>query len=120
MPLPSYMHSFKEDAQKASDDPSQAPNSISGAALDKNYRACLHTADDGNNQPYKVIADENGWKLDFPWWPPPTTGVCLLLGLNGEMVWLGSPPEEGVFVLGSRNGEIQWIETEGCDDEGEE
>jgi hypothetical protein len=114
------MHSFKEDAQKASDDPSQAPNSISGAALDKNYRACLHTDDDGNNHPYKVIADENGWKLEFPWFPPPTTGDVVMISRDGEMLWLNAPPDEGAFVLGSRDGVIGWLPTEGCDDEEEE
>jgi hypothetical protein len=62
--LPGYMHSFASDARKASNNPSQPPNAISGGALDKNFRSCLPLESTGSNEPYKVIADENGWRLD--------------------------------------------------------
>jgi hypothetical protein len=58
------MHSFEEDSKKTSRDPKQAPNSISGKAMDKNFRACLPTETTGNNQPYKVKADNGGWQLE--------------------------------------------------------
>jgi hypothetical protein len=61
--LPEYMHSFEEDAGKDSTDPNQPPNCISGTNLDKNFVACLPIKDDGPNTPYKVEADEDGWKL---------------------------------------------------------
>jgi hypothetical protein len=64
MATPNYLHKFSDDARKSSKDPSQAPNAISAGALDKNFRACLPLETTGNNEPYKVIADENGWRLD--------------------------------------------------------
>ncbi len=57
------MHSFEDDAGKDSKDPNEAPNCISGTSLDKNFIACLPIQDDGPNAPYKVEADEDGWKL---------------------------------------------------------
>ena len=63
MDLPSYMHSFLRDAQKQSENPNQPPNAISGTALDGNFAACLPLKLDGNNTPYKVKADSQGWLL---------------------------------------------------------
>lgn len=63
MNLPGYMHSFAEDARKTSSEPGRAPNAISAGSLDKNFRACLPLDSTGNNEPYKVVADESGWKL---------------------------------------------------------
>jgi len=63
MALPEYMHSFEKDANKESNDPNEAPNCISGNSLDKNFVACLPIQDDGQNAPYKVEADADGWKL---------------------------------------------------------
>lgn len=62
-PLPEYMHSFEEDAGKESIDPNQPPNCLNTTALDKNFAACLPISDDGVNAPYKVEADEDGWRL---------------------------------------------------------
>jgi hypothetical protein len=62
--LPHYIHKFAEDARKTSRDPSQPPNAISTGALDKNFRACLPVESTGNNEPYKVIADDAGWRLE--------------------------------------------------------
>lgn len=70
--LPEYMHSFDEDAQKDSKDPNEPPNCISGRSLDKNFSACLPISDDGQNAPYKVKADEDGWKLE----PVLTLDIC--------------------------------------------
>jgi hypothetical protein len=64
MPSPDYLHKFSEDARKTSTDPRQPPNAISAGALDKNFRACLPLETTGNNDPYKIMADENGWRLD--------------------------------------------------------
>lgn len=64
MNLPGYMHSFAEDARKTSGEPGRPPNAISGGSLDKNFRACLPVESTGNNEPYKVVADESGWRLE--------------------------------------------------------
>ena len=62
--LPEGMHSFAEDAKKESKDPNKPPNAISGKALDGNFRWCLPADLDGDNQPYKVVKESEGWKLE--------------------------------------------------------
>jgi hypothetical protein len=64
MNLPGYMHKFSEDARKSSREPGEPPNAISAGALDKNFRACLPVESTGTNDPYKVVADADGWKLE--------------------------------------------------------
>jgi hypothetical protein len=62
--LPTYLHSFAEDAKKESEKPGTAPNAISGSALDGNFAACLPIKTTGNNPPYTVKADKDGWRLE--------------------------------------------------------
>lgn len=62
--IPEYMHSFSRDAQKSSRDPTQPPNVIRASKLDGNFRACLPMKLDGRAHPYKVIANEHGWRLE--------------------------------------------------------
>jgi len=64
MNLPGYMHKFSEDAKKTSNKPGAPPNAISAGALDKNFRACLPVESTGTNEPYRVVADGDGWKLE--------------------------------------------------------
>lgn len=64
MNLPGYMHKFSEDARKTSRQPGSPPNAISAGALDKNFRACLPLESTGDNMPYTVVADGDGWKLE--------------------------------------------------------
>ena len=58
------MHSFTKDAQKSSTNAKEPPNVLRADKLDRNFEACLPKEMTGNNQPYKVKADEDGWKLE--------------------------------------------------------
>jgi hypothetical protein len=62
--LPDGMHSFAKDAQKDNKDPNKPPNVISGGSLDDNFRWCLPAELDGDNQPYKVTSESDGWRLE--------------------------------------------------------
>jgi hypothetical protein len=62
--LPKFMHLFADDARRSSRNPLEPPNVISAKALDKNFRACLPVDRTGSNAPYKIIADEQGWKIE--------------------------------------------------------
>lgn len=64
MNLPGYLHSFSEDARRGGGDPGRPPHAISAGALDKNFRACLPVDGTGTNEPYRVVADGNGWRLE--------------------------------------------------------
>jgi hypothetical protein len=62
--LPDYMHKFREDARRSSRDPNQPPNVLRADKLDTNFKACLPVEETGSNAPYKVLADEHGWRLE--------------------------------------------------------
>jgi hypothetical protein len=58
------LHKFTEDAQKQSDNPAEPPNSISAKSLDMNFAMCAPMQSTGANQPYIVIQEESGWRLE--------------------------------------------------------
>jgi len=58
------LHKFVDDAKKTSTDPGQPPNVISAKALDGNFAMCAPMPTTGPNQPYTVIQEESGWKLE--------------------------------------------------------
>jgi hypothetical protein len=60
----SKLHKFADDAKKSSDKPNEPPNCISAKALDDNFAACVPVAHTGENAPYIVIQDKDGWRLD--------------------------------------------------------
>jgi hypothetical protein len=60
----SVLHKFTEDARKTSADPAQPPNVISAKDLDGNFTACSPLPATGANQPYKVLQEKDGWKLE--------------------------------------------------------
>jgi len=60
----SVLHKFTQDAKQASTDPAQPPNSISAKALDGNFMACSPMLPSGTNQPYKVLQEKEGWRLE--------------------------------------------------------
>ena len=58
------LHKFSEDAMKTSTDPSEPPNVISAKSLDGNFAMCAPLQTTGANQPYVVIQEESGWRLE--------------------------------------------------------
>jgi hypothetical protein len=74
--------------------PPGPPYQISAGKLDRNFAKCYPKDWDGGQKPYTVKRDEDGYLLQFPFWPPPSGGT---------------------FVLGARGGQLVWLETEDCD-----
>lgn len=86
------LHKFSDDL-KGGNDPNSAPHTISASKLDRNFALCSPIKQDGSAAPYKVDQTDDGWKLVFPFFPPPASGT---------------------YVLGVIDGVIQWIATEAC------
>jgi hypothetical protein len=87
---------FKDDL---SGNPPGPPYQISAGKLDRNFARCHPKDYDGDNKPYTIKRDEDGYLLEFPFWPP---------------------PGDGTFVLGAQNGQFVWLNTENCEGEEEQ
>jgi hypothetical protein len=112
-------HKFKEQAAQGGTDYNAPPYKIRGSDLDDNFNKVKPrtTLGEGEELPYRL--DENtkeGWRLIFPWWPPPSGGESVLISISGKMQWLPTAPTQGNFVLGAEDGAIKWIATEDCNE----
>jgi hypothetical protein len=85
------LESFKQDL---SGSPPGPPYQISAGKLDRNFARCYPKDWDGDKKPYSIKRDEDGYIIQFSFWPPPSGGT---------------------YVLGSRGGSLVWLETEECD-----
>jgi len=85
------LEKFKEDLNGK---PPGPPYRISAGKLDRNFSKCYPKDWDGPRKPYTIKRDEDGFLIQFPFWPPPGGGT---------------------FVLGARGGQLVWLPTEECE-----
>lgn len=89
------LHKFADDLKG---DPPAPPYRISASKLDGNFSKCYPKDWDGNEKPYTVKREDDGFLFEFPFWPP---------------------PQKGTYVLGVVEGKIKWLPTEDCENEEE-
>jgi hypothetical protein len=76
---------FKDDLDGS---PPGPPYQISAGKLDRNFARCYPKDWDGNDKPYTIKRDEDGYIIQFPFWPPPGGRTHALVSRGKSLEWL--------------------------------